>query len=269
MESGESENWYVRARGRVLGPFTWAQLESLRDRGQVARFDEVSRDRQSWTGADRVDRLFPGARKVASSGSKERSEGLAEFIILDDDEADVAPRSGTGTHDDDHEETPPWYFVRNGTQQGPVWLSDLQRMAESMEIGPETLVWRNGMDQWTPGSEVVELVFPLHLDRPAPSGSAVMLPSGPSSVTPGPSEPASRKSILAIASPIMAVFWLCGLGSLAAIVLGVMALRQIGQSQGTLTGKRTAIAGITLGILGLMLALLVLLVPDLFKGFSR
>ena len=199
---------------------------------------------------------------------------------MEEEDADAAYRSRPGSAD---EETPPWYFVRNGAQQGPVWLSELQRMAESMEIGPETLVWRNGMDQWTPGSEVVELVFPPHLERPAPTrgdtgatpGSGMLRTPQPDTVSAsaniasGPSALASRKSILAIASPVMAAFWLCGLGSLASIAIGILALRRIGQSQGTLTGKRLAIAGIIVGILGLLTTLILLLAPDLYKASWR
>ena len=43
-----SGGWYVRSRGRVLGPFTQAQLESLRDRGQLSQFHELSRDKRVW-----------------------------------------------------------------------------------------------------------------------------------------------------------------------------------------------------------------------------
>ena len=56
---GATESWFVRARGRVQGPLTWAQLLALRERGQLARFDQISRDGQTWTGADTVDGLFP------------------------------------------------------------------------------------------------------------------------------------------------------------------------------------------------------------------
>ena len=54
----QTGGWYVRTRGRTLGPFTWGQLESLRDRGQLARFDEVSQDRRSWTSAAGLPQLF-------------------------------------------------------------------------------------------------------------------------------------------------------------------------------------------------------------------
>jgi hypothetical protein len=63
--------------------------------------------------------------------------------------------------------------------------------------------------------------------------------------------PAPRTSPLAFASLVSSLLWLFGIGSVAAIVLGVVALRQIGRSNGTLSGRSLAIAGPILGIAGL------------------
>ena len=46
--SEASDGWYMRSRGRTLGPFTRAQLESMRERGQVSQFHELSQDRRVW-----------------------------------------------------------------------------------------------------------------------------------------------------------------------------------------------------------------------------
>jgi S1-C subfamily serine protease len=53
------DNWFVRVRGRVLGPFGFAQLLDMRDKGQLLSFHEVSTDRASWQTAGSVDSLFP------------------------------------------------------------------------------------------------------------------------------------------------------------------------------------------------------------------
>src|SRR5262245_2661478 len=86
MAGDESGGWYVKAKGRVLGPLTWAQLQALRDRGQLARFHEVSQDRQSWIGADSLARLFSPrqARRSAGSAGSATAAGLSEFVVLDD-----------------------------------------------------------------------------------------------------------------------------------------------------------------------------------------
>lgn len=56
---------------------------------------------------------------------------------------------------------------------------------------------------------------------------------------------------MAIASLIVGIFWLFGLGSILAIVFARRALRQIRDSGGREGGRAIAIAGLVVGILGL------------------
>ncbi len=55
---------------------------------------------------------------------------------------------------------------------------------------------------------------------------------------------------LAIASMVLGILWICGLGSLIALVLGIVALSQLRKSGNG--GKGFAIAGIVLGSLGIL-----------------
>ena len=52
------DNWYVRVRGRILGPFGSLQLREMRERGQLQPFFEVSTDRITWQTAGSVDGVF-------------------------------------------------------------------------------------------------------------------------------------------------------------------------------------------------------------------
>jgi len=61
---------------------------------------------------------------------------------------------------------------------------------------------------------------------------------------------------LALASLITGLFWWWFVGSVAAIVMGHIALRQIDRSQGTQYGRPLAVAGLTLGYLALIMALI-------------
>jgi uncharacterized membrane protein (Fun14 family) len=71
---------------------------------------------------------------------------------------------------------------------------------------------------------------------------------------------------LAIASVILGIVWLFGLGSIAAIALGWRAVREVEGSDGALEGHAIAIAGIVIGAVGL--ASSALLVAFLL-GFRR
>lgn len=56
------------------------------------------------------------------------------------------------------------YFVAvNGQQQGPYDMATLTNMVQQGSLTKETLVWKNGMANWTPAGQVQELtsVFPV------------------------------------------------------------------------------------------------------------
>jgi hypothetical protein len=71
--------------------------------------------------------------------------------------------------------------------------------------------------------------------------------------------PARRLNGLAIASVVLGVLWMWWLGSLAAVVMGHVALTQIARSNGTQYGRPVALAGVAIGYFGLAALLLVLL----------
>ena len=61
-----------------------------------------------------------------------------------------------------------------------------------------------------------------------------------------------QTSGLAIASIVVGIVWLFGLGSVAAIYLGRRGVREIAASAGSQDGRGLAIAGIWIGIAGLL-----------------
>ena len=147
-----SGGWYVRGRGRVLGPFNWSQLESMRDRGQLTQLHEVSQDRRSWMKAADVPGLFTPVVVAPSQPAATGNVEWAAYPVADEAGASpVAPTAGAGAAS--------WFIGRGDTHQGPLSIADLQRMIENGELGPSSLVWTNGMANWVPASQVPELRF--------------------------------------------------------------------------------------------------------------
>jgi Domain of unknown function (DUF4190) len=68
---------------------------------------------------------------------------------------------------------------------------------------------------------------------------------------PGYGAPPSGTNGYAIASLVLGIVWLGGLGSLLALIFGVMAKNQIDASGERQTGRGMAVAGIVLGVVGL------------------
>jgi hypothetical protein len=71
--------------------------------------------------------------------------------------------------------------------------------------------------------------------------------------------PARRVNGLAIASIVVGVLWMWWVGSVAAVIMGHAALRQIARSGGTQTGRAAALAGLGVGYFGLTTLLAVIL----------
>jgi len=47
-----------------------------------------------------------------------------------------------------------WYYVKAGERVGPVPGPEWERLVGENEIGPQTLVWRDGLERWTPYGEL-------------------------------------------------------------------------------------------------------------------
>ena len=47
-----------------------------------------------------------------------------------------------------------WYYAKDGVQLGPVPIGQLREMAQAGTLGPNDLVWTEGMPEWRPASAV-------------------------------------------------------------------------------------------------------------------
>lgn len=69
----------------------------------------------------------------------------------------------------------PFFIALNGQQAGPFDPALLRAKAQSGELRPETLVWRQGMANWTPARDVPEIA-PLFVAPPPLPGGPPPLP---------------------------------------------------------------------------------------------
>jgi uncharacterized membrane protein len=73
-----------------------------------------------------------------------------------------------------------WRYVQNGQPAGPVETSALQALLANGTVGPETLVWKEGMAKWAPARTLPELGGAEPADTAAPPGppGAALPPPG-------------------------------------------------------------------------------------------
>jgi hypothetical protein len=60
-----------------------------------------------------------------------------------------------------------WYYSVGGQRSGPVTGADLKQLAQAGRLGPDDLVWKDGMAEWQPASKLKGL-FPPPAPRPGP-----------------------------------------------------------------------------------------------------
>jgi hypothetical protein len=85
------KRYYLRARGKIIGPLSATQLRTLQSRGQISALDEVSEDRQNWTPASEVQGLFPDSQSpIIYPAAPAAPEVPPEVFETEPDE--VAPR---------------------------------------------------------------------------------------------------------------------------------------------------------------------------------
>jgi hypothetical protein len=242
-----TEQYYIRSRGRVQGPFTPEKLRELAARGRFARHFEVSADGNIWSLASGFPGLFPTPteRKVRAAPTAQTSAAPERARVdreLSDDAA-VYPL------DVDFWEVPPtqsadkeWHYIRNGASHGPVLFPELRRLASVGQLTAQDYVWAEGMPDWVPAANVPRLFSPDATTAIAQAGG------GMTSAT----STATRTSSAAIASLVLGLLgmtMLPFLGSVLAVVFGHVALKEVERSQGTISGRAMAIVGLVLGYL--------------------
>ena len=145
------EVFYIRNRGRVLGPFSIDKLRSLRARGQFSRVHEVSTDRITWSAGSSLDHLF-APRDAAAS----RSPTVPLPAIANAPRATQLPaeRQSAGA---DANERPVWFYRINDQQFGPATTTEMQTQIGTGRLGPLDFVWKDGLMAWSTVEETAEL----------------------------------------------------------------------------------------------------------------
>lgn len=164
-----------------------------------------------------------------------------------------------------------WFYSKNNEQQGPVEAEVIRERLNSGDISNETLVWKEGMAEWTPLGQVSELridstpatespvtasVNSGSSDPYTPPGQAVGGMTQPQLIAP------ARQNSMALTSMILGILsFLCGglLTGIPAIIFGHIARKQFRNSAIPQSGQGMATTGLILGYIATVISLLVLI----------
>ncbi len=148
------DNWYVRSKGRMLGPFPFSKLETLRDRSMLSRFDDVSKDGKTWIVASQIPALFEELTDQLLQGDQPAQK------MIDQDENLFNKAIETNFDRDDPTRSVHWYYVKDGVHVGPISFSELQVLAARGELVDQSLVWNENLPSWIHASTLPGIVFP-------------------------------------------------------------------------------------------------------------
>jgi hypothetical protein len=149
-----------------------------------------------------------------------------------------------------------WYYANERGEQVPIRGDELSTLVQRGAIGPDTLVWREGMVDWQP----------CRLARPELFASLPMPPALPYQVP--QTESADGLAVASLVLGIIGLLYMCcyfaGIPfSIAAVICGHISRSRI-RHRGEGKGNSLALAGLITGYVGI--ALLVISVITLIVG---
>ncbi len=155
-----SDNFYVRFRGRITGPHPAADLKRMASRGQLTRMHELSTDRASWGRAIDMEGLFLAQKATA----------------VVDEEAQLPPEAPVGRIHDPMEDlasaarTRQWFYELDGNEVGPIPEAALRQMVRDGHLRSHARVWTDGIPGWIDLSQSVfgEILPQISNQRPLP-----------------------------------------------------------------------------------------------------
>lgn len=228
--AGNHEQYFIRVRGKVLGPFTLEKLKSLRSRGQFSRIHEVSTDRTTWQPATMLEPLL-GVASVTSL--IEVPEKIVERSAMS-----RPTEPGPGAR---------WHYSAGGERHGPVSIIELRELIRAGLLANEDLVWREGLPDWIPVYGAAEL---RSLTK---SDTLPVIATSPGVPTPA-DDGIHHTSGFATASIVLGILGLMTpflIFNILATIFGSVALKAIAKSRIPLGGRGMALSGLVMGIVGL------------------
>ena len=160
--AGKAGQYFVRRRGRIMGPFDVTQLERMLRRGNVSRGDACSADRRNWTRLEDLEELFPKEIVVEEEPIDE------ELTLIEEDAPQVQPVTGE------------WYYHYQGNENGPVSEDEIRRLLAEGMLSASDSGWKEGMPDWQPLGNL----FPMSQGMP-PAAPTTGIPTGGIHITVG------------------------------------------------------------------------------------
>ncbi|MFT6182328.1 MAG: hypothetical protein ACJAQT_003918 [Akkermansiaceae bacterium] len=181
-----------------------------------------------------------------------------------------------------------WFYGKEGQQYGPIDEATLRARISTAAVGPQDLIWREGMAAWTPLSQLSQFgVGSMAPSSPSQEGSGEVDPNAPppsnspyappvanltGAYQPGPAMAVTNG--LAIASMVCGIlslvfFCFCGgiFFGVPAVICGHLGLNQLNNPENKQQGRGMAIAGLICGYIGVAIFAVMILSGQVRNSF--
>lgn len=149
-----AEEYFVRWKSIITGPFNKDAIKEMLKDGRVSKHHQVSTDKASWKpmhdsiefGGDcRVDATV---LKLASSRAVPQNDGKGSPADENENPPAAEPRRIIKIRKTDASIEERWYYVDNNETAGPVSLFELRALVDNGMIGRDTQICREGEQRW-------------------------------------------------------------------------------------------------------------------------
>ncbi len=101
-----------------------------------------------------AEAMGDAAKSGNVTGGVEGMMGLAMMQMMMNQQAGARPAAGPGVPPPP---MPQYYVAKGGQQMGPFTYEQLQQLVSAGQLTPQTYVWKQGLANWLPASQVPEL----------------------------------------------------------------------------------------------------------------
>ena len=164
-----SEQYYVKIRGRVLGPLSPERLAQMAKQGQLSRIHMISEDGSSWQKAAEYPQFFQSDQqaRAASNAQNSAADPEPQQAVAAEPEPQATAATASASAPSQEE----WHYAVNEQSFGPVPKGTLLKLIGAGKVSKSDMVWKSGMDDWQPVSAMPE--FALESEQDVRSVSSI------------------------------------------------------------------------------------------------
>ena len=153
-ELADNEQYFIRRRGRVSGPFDYGVIEKMARNNKLYKTDELSIDQYDWVNAAQTD-FFPKSQtRVGRSATdkNEASKSSKPGVEIEDGNDSYGLITPGISKPVSPSSIPPmnkeWYYALSDQSFGPVSENELKMQFMMKSLNPNTKIWSAGMTDW-------------------------------------------------------------------------------------------------------------------------